>query len=313
MNMKYLIWIAFAFGFITSVTASPVDAETASLPIKTLDGNVVTLSQFKGKEPVYLKFWATWCQPCRKQMPHFQKVQLIYGKKIKVIAINLGVNDSIKLVKETQKEFGLTMPIAIDTSGALAQAFGLIGTPYHILIDKQGTIIHKGFEVSSKLDNKLASLSKNKFMKQLELPTKTAGINKLSTILNNIKDDNTILFFVATWCDWYLKDSRPDSSKQCITAQNTVNKLYKQFPDYNWVGVVSRLWTGEKELVKYTNKYNISHPLAIDTSNEVFYKYDVKQFPTLIILKNDKVVLRLTDFNNITKLTVELKYYGSVK
>ncbi len=311
--MRYPIFLGFLLGLMNTVAVNSAEAEIESLPITTLRGEIVTLSDYKGKEPVYLKFWATWCRPCRQQMPHFQQVQHQYGEKIKVIAINIGINDSIKRVKETQKKFGLTMPIAIDRSGALAQAFGLIGTPYHILIDKNGRVIHKGFDASSELDNKLALLSKNKVITQIDSSKVTSTKNKSSSILNNIADDNTILFFVATWCDWYLKETRPDSSKQCVTAQNSVNYLYKKFPNYNWIGVVSRLWTAEKELEKYTKKYNVSYPLAIDTSNEVFLKYGVNQFPTLIMLNNNKVVLRVKNFNDMTKLTAELKQRSSVE
>lgn len=307
--MKQLIWIVFMFSVIGGVSANPIDSTILSLPIKTLDGSVITLSDYKGKQAVYLKFWATWCQPCRKQMPHFEKVQKQYGKQLKVIAINLGVNDSQQLVKDTKNEFGLSMSIAIDTSGALAQAFGIIGTPFHILIDKKANIIHKGFDVSTELDNKLKIVSKNKSVKLNNESHKTPKVKQVTTILNNIETDNTVLFFVATWCDWYLKESRPAISKQCVNAQKAINILYRKFPNYNWIGVVSRLWTGEKELNKYIKKYTIKHPVAIDTENKVFYQYGVKNFPTLIVLHQGKEVLRLTNFNKRKDLITELKQY----
>ncbi|VAX01705.1 hypothetical protein MNBD_GAMMA22-2095 [hydrothermal vent metagenome] len=307
--MKQLIWIVFMFSVIGGVSANPIDSTILSLPIKTLDGSVITLSDYKGKQAVYLKFWATWCQPCRKQMPHFEKVQKQYGKQLKVIAINLGVNDSQQLVKDTKNEFGLSMSIAIDTSGALAQAFGIIGTPFHILIDKKANIIHKGFDVSTELDNKLKIVSKNKSVKLNNESHKTPKVKQVTTILNNIETDNTVLFFVATWCDWYLKESRPAISKQCVNAQKAINILYRKFPNYNWIGVVSRLWTGENELNKYIKKYTIKHPVAIDTENKVFYQYGVKNFPTLIVLHQGKEVLRLTNFNKRKDLITELKQY----
>jgi len=229
--------------------------------------------------------------------------------KIKVIAINIGVNDSIKLVNETKNEFGLTMPIAIDTSGDLAQAFNLIGTPFHVLIDKKGNIIHTGFDASSELDKKIEFLSTNNSTNQKEVSLQSNETIKSPPQFNDLQKKDTILFFVATWCDWYLKESRPDISTRCINAQNTINTLYKKFPEYNWVGVVSRLWTGDEELKKYSEKYNISHPLAIDISNELFFKYKVKNFPTLIVLNNGKQVLRINEFNDIEYLANKLKQY----
>ncbi len=91
-----------------------VNQTMLDLPITLLSGQTVKLSQYKGKKPVYLKFWATWCQPCRKEMPHLQHTFEKYGDKIQVIAINLGVNDDLESVKAIQKEFGLSVPITID-------------------------------------------------------------------------------------------------------------------------------------------------------------------------------------------------------
>lgn len=287
------------------VHASTIEQEILTLPITTISGETVNLAHYKGDRPIYLKFWATWCQPCRKQMPHFQSIEEEYGDKIKIIAVNLGVNEDINLVKATKKEFGLTMPIVIDTSGKLAQAFNLIGTPYHVLIDKTGNIVHKGHKVSRELDKKIQLLSSNEStdLPDITLSTgpDTQGIIKASS------KKTTALFFVATWCDWYLKDSRPAMSKNCVNAQNAVNTLYQKFPQYNWTGIVSRLWTGAKELEKYRKKYNILHSLTIDTSNKAFFDYEVKDFPTLVLVKNGKEVLRINKFNNEKELSNKLK------
>ena len=74
----------------------------------------------------------------------------------------MGVNDDLNSVKATKNEFKLTMPIAIDTSGELAQSFNLIGTPYHILISKEGNIVHKGHKASKALDKKVQLLAASK-------------------------------------------------------------------------------------------------------------------------------------------------------
>src|SRR5690606_23892937 len=91
-----------------------------------------------------------------QQMPHFEHVQQKYGDEIEVIAINIGINDDIGSINDTIKEFGLTMPMAIDASGDLAQAFRLIGTPYHLVFDKDMNLIHRGHEADSVLDSSLA-------------------------------------------------------------------------------------------------------------------------------------------------------------
>lgn len=305
--MKSLIILIFLFALQATIThASDLAQEITDLPITTLSGKQISLGQYKNNRPVYLKFWASWCQPCRKQMPHFQNVEEKYGDKIKVIAINLGVNDSIKFINDTKNEFGLTMPIAIDTSGKLAQAFKLVGTPYHVLIDQNGKIVHTGFEASKELDKKIQLLTKKE---SSDLPDISLSTRSTKQII--IKDKKlTALFFTAAWCDWYLKESRPSMSENCINAQNSVNSLFKKFPQYNWVGITSRLWTGEKDLEKYKKKYKISYPIAIDTSNEAFFSYKVKKFPTLILVENGKELLRIDKFDNQNELINNVKRYS---
>lgn len=145
--------------------ATNLPDEMLNAPIHLTSGKRVSLAEYKGKKPVYLKFWATWCQPCRQQMPHFEHVQNEYGDKIEVIAINLGLNDDLDAVNNTIKEFSLTMPMAIDEGGNLAQGFRLIGTPYHLLFDRNMNLIHKGHEADSSLDNKLKLVSINQIEK----------------------------------------------------------------------------------------------------------------------------------------------------
>ncbi len=310
MPMKYKMVLTFCLGAVFSMGSDVIHASALSqdvlvLPITTLSGETINLGQYKDKQPVYLKFWATWCKPCRKQMPHFQEVQEKHGEKIKVIGVNLGVNDDIYFIRDTKREFGLTMPIAIDTSGQLMQAFNLIGTPYHVLIDKNGNIVHTGHKASKEIDKKIKLLAENE---STELPDMSLSFNS-GVELDTGADKNkyTALFFVATWCDWYLKESRPSVSKNCINAQNTINTLYKQFPQYNWVGIASRLWTEEKELEEYKAKFGVFHPLDIDTSNKLFFNYRVKNFPTLILMKEGEEVTRVSKFKDQKQLIDKLR------
>jgi thiol-disulfide isomerase/thioredoxin len=131
--------------------------------------------------------------------------------------------------------------------------------------------------------------------------------------LDSFKEKPTTLFFVATWCDWYLKASRPAMSKSCVAAQQQVNKLAAQYPQINWVGVVTRFWTEEKDVVEYKNKFDVHHSLTIDNTNEVFLAYGVKDIPTLILIDNGKEVFRTQhigapETSNQLKKLAESKY-----
>ncbi len=102
-------------------------------------------------------------------------------------------------------------------------------------------------------------------------------------------------------------------SANCTNAQQLVNTLYTDNPQINWHGIVSRLWTGNKELNAYREKHHIQHPLVIDTSGDVFLKYGVKRVPTLILTRNGKEIFRETDFSHTAALTDRIKAFYSRK
>jgi thiol-disulfide isomerase/thioredoxin len=277
-------------------SAAVYDAGIMEKPIKLMSGTTVTLEKLLQERPVYLKFWASWCQPCREQMPHLQHTYETHNDHLHILAINLGVNDDVESVKAIQQEFDLTMPIAIDSSGELAQAFNLMGTPYHLLLTQGGRVVFRGHEVSDELERKIELLANNPSVSLKAMPATHVESNR--SLVDAMAKNQMIFLFTATWCDWYLKDSRPALSKRCIRAQEAVNKLYKLFPSRNWMGVASRLWTAENDLQEYVKRYSINHEFVIDTTNEAFFTHNVKEIPTLMILKNGIVQFRTTDFDD---------------
>lgn len=284
--------------------ASNLSKQLLTIPITLTTGEVVTLAQYQGKKPVYLKFWATWCKPCMKQMPHFEQIRQQHGDNLAVIAINLGINDNLAAVQKVQQEFNLSMPVAIDNSGDLAQAFRLLGTPYHLLFDKNMNLVHIGHKADSLLDNKIALISANQ---QLDLLASNTMVESAVPLELDLDETKTQAFlFTATWCDWYLHDSRPTASQQCIAAQNSVNDLAQQFDNIAWQGILSRLWTGTAELANYTKKYQVKHPIAIDANNGMFHQYGVKELPSLVVVKNGDVIFKTSDFSEPTALAKKL-------
>ncbi len=287
--------------------ASNLSKQLLTIPITLTTGEVVTLEQYQGKKPVYLKFWATWCKPCMDQMPHFEQIRQQYGDNLAVIAINLGINDNLAAVQKVQQEFNLSMPVAIDNSGDLAQAFRLLGTPYHLLFDKNMNLVHLGHKANSLLDNKIALISANQ---QLDLLASNAIVESAMPLeLDFDKTKIQAFLFTATWCDWYLHDSRPTTSQQCIAAQNSVNNLAQQFDNIVWQGIISRLWTGTAELANYTKKYQVKHPIAIDVNNGMFHKYGIKELPSLVVVKNGEVIIKTSDFSKPTALAKQLSQF----
>jgi len=277
-----------------------VDRSLLEVPIEVHNGEAVKLKDLVGEKPIYLKFWASWCVPCREQMPHLENIYQDYNGDLEIVSVNIWINESEEALEATKKEFGLTVPIAIDRRGELAQAFDFIGTPYHVLIDRDGDIVHTGHEADAEFDQKielLAARAKSSLPKIALTPTGAMTVN-----IAEKSEGVSVLFFSATWCDWYLKESRPLMSAACIQAQQNMNEVHNLYPDINMLGVVSRLWTGETELHEYVEKYAITHPIAIDESNDAFFALNVRTVPVIVVMKDGEEVLRTSKLDSVREI-----------
>ena len=271
--------------------ASPI----FTAPLTNLDGETTTLADISKHKPTYIKLWASWCSDCLTQMHHFEDTFQKHGNDINVLGINVWINDSHDAISRVIKKYDLSLPVLLDKAGKLAAAFDLIGTPLHILIDEKGRIVHQGHQVSPQLDEKISLLATGKLTSKDEityadLPTATEKLPAPTGI--------NVVLFTATFCDWYLKDSRPSMASNCIAAQKFVNNHSQDMANISWNVLVSRLWTGPKELAEYSEKFEISVARSIDETNHAFLSHKVKTFPTLIIFDGAKEIGRISDFSN---------------
>lgn len=105
-----------------------------------LDGGDVTLSKLRGK-PVVINVWASWCPPCRAEMPALEKAYRIYKEMgVVVIGVNTTYQDSKTDAAAFVQEFGLTFPIALDLDGAMTKNYLITGLPTTFFVDSQGIV-----------------------------------------------------------------------------------------------------------------------------------------------------------------------------
>lgn len=105
-----------------------------------LNGKPVKLSDFVGKK-VILNYWATWCPPCRAEMPHMEKFYKDNEKDVVVLAVNLtNTEQNRDNVSDFVKDFGLTFPIVMDEEGDVSSTYQVIAYPTSYIIDSQGII-----------------------------------------------------------------------------------------------------------------------------------------------------------------------------
>ena len=95
-------------------------------------------------------------------MPHLQKTFDQYGEEIQILAINIGLNDSIKRIERYFDKHSYNMPVLFDEKGALVEKFKIMGTPQHILIDRQGNIVHRSALLTDEMHGKIVKLVEEK-------------------------------------------------------------------------------------------------------------------------------------------------------
>jgi peroxiredoxin len=121
---------------------NPKEGFTApDFTLNLLDGGSVTLSDLRG-QPVVVNFWATWCLPCREEMPAIENIYQSYRDLgLTVIGLNLTSQDSEKEVAAFVEELNLTFPIALDRDGSVSDRYRLMGLPTTFFINKDGVIV----------------------------------------------------------------------------------------------------------------------------------------------------------------------------
>ena len=123
-----------------------------------LDGKKFHLGDHKGK-PVMINFFASWCLPCREEMPVIEKIVQEYGPR-GVVFLGVAVDDTEKKMQDFVARYGVTFPVGLDKTSEIQKAFGLYGIPTTYFIDKQGVInyFHSGTVTEELLQHELNKL-----------------------------------------------------------------------------------------------------------------------------------------------------------
>ncbi len=107
--------------------------------LKDLNGKEVKLEDHRGKI-VFINFWATWCPPCRDEMPSMEKLYTEFKERdFTMLAVDL--QESAKEVRAFKERFKLNFPILLDSDGRVGSEYGVISIPTTYLIDREGYVI----------------------------------------------------------------------------------------------------------------------------------------------------------------------------
>lgn len=142
---------------VGNISAPAVGYQAPDFTLSTLTGETFTLSEGRG-QPLVVNFWATWCPPCRAEIPFFQAAARKYNGRVAIVGVDDGEPSS--LVATFSNELGMTYPIPLDEDSAVSKAYRVNSLPTTYFIDSQGMItnIHIGIISQAVLEDNIAAL-----------------------------------------------------------------------------------------------------------------------------------------------------------
>jgi cytochrome c biogenesis protein CcmG/thiol:disulfide interchange protein DsbE len=151
-NLISLLVLSMGAAWIWASRANPQQTTGGGIPapmqgfqapdfeLKTLQGNPIQLSALRGK-PVLLSLWASWCPPCKAEMPAFEQVYRQYADQgFTVLAVNASNQDNLTDAQAFVQANRLTFPILLDTQGRVSQLYDLRSLPTNFFIGRDGVI-----------------------------------------------------------------------------------------------------------------------------------------------------------------------------
>ena len=126
-----------------------------------IDGNAFKLSDLRG-EPVVLNFWASWCGPCKAEMPDFEEAFRTYGEEIRFLMVNLtdGTSETVEKASAYIAQQGYTFPVYYDIAMEGAAAYSVYAIPVTYFIDAEGSVraFNEGMISAEMLESNIAAL-----------------------------------------------------------------------------------------------------------------------------------------------------------
>jgi len=130
--------------------------------LEDLDGNAVSLLDYvEAGKPAVLEFWATWCEQCEALQPQFDELQARYGDQVSVVAVAVGVSQSVRRVKRHLEDHDPGYPYLFDKRGAAVRAYNATTTAIVVILDAEGKVAYTGVGTDQDIVGAVQSLLGN--------------------------------------------------------------------------------------------------------------------------------------------------------
>lgn len=148
MKLKnVLLGIAFSIFAATSLASSGLEGQTApDFALKSSSGENLRLSEYRG-DVVMVNFWATWCGPCRQEMPLLDELYARYGR-VGFSLLGVNIDDNRSKAMNMVSELGVSFPVLFDSTKEVSKLYDVEAMPVTVLIDREGTVryVHHGYK-----------------------------------------------------------------------------------------------------------------------------------------------------------------------
>ena len=153
--------LGWAWPLAAQESGIPVGSRAPVVTVNDLDGKPVDLGQYIGKRPVFLEFWATWCEQCEALLPRLRAAQAAYGSQVEFFGVNVTVNQSPDRVRKYLQTHQPGFRPLYDDQGTSIRAFQVPATSYVVILDRTGKVAYTGTGGSQDFDAVLRKVTRN--------------------------------------------------------------------------------------------------------------------------------------------------------
>ena len=137
------------------VIGIPVGETPPAVTLQNLNGDSVSLSQWVGKKPVIIEFWATWCPICAELLPRMVAAQKKFGDRAEFLVVAVAVNQSKNSVRRHLEKHPMPFTFLWDGNGAAVRAFDAPATSYVVVLDAKGRVVYTGVGADQEIESAL--------------------------------------------------------------------------------------------------------------------------------------------------------------